>query len=334
MRKLRFFVFAAILFSLVAFPASALAAPNHVPSRDDVVVFGNDYVLRTGETVTGSIIVFGGDVTIEANAIVTRDVVTFGGSVQSNGSVGGSIIALGGDVELGPTAVVTGDVVTPGGELIRQEGAQIQGNTFTQSPEFAFPRDRDQNFDFDRGFNRWDRGTGQGILWLLFNAFAMSTVALLVALFLPNQLRRIATTILEAPVVSGGLGLLSLILLPIILVITLITIIGPFIIGFIAVAAAALGWIALGLEVGRRMSAGLKTEWSPLVQAWLGTLVLSFVGGLLGWVPCIGWLGQVLLGSLGLGGVLLTRFGMRSYPESGARSNELPAKKKRKRASK
>jgi len=43
-------------------------------------------------------------------------------------------------------------------------------------------------------------------------------------------------------------------------------------------------------------------------------LMMIVVGGI-GLVPCIGWLATSLVALLGIGGVALTLFGSRSYPQ-------------------
>jgi hypothetical protein len=43
-------------------------------------------------------------------------------------------------------------------------------------------------------------------------------------------------------------------------------------------------------------------------------LMMIVVGGI-GLVPCIGWLATSLVALLGIGGVALTLFGTRSYPQ-------------------
>ncbi|MGH2582082.1 MAG: bactofilin family protein [Anaerolineales bacterium] len=321
MKMLRVTVLLILLAAAFAAPARVLAAPNVAPVIDDVIIFGDDYVLPAGETVTGSVVVFGGNVTIEEGAVVTRDVVVFGGDIELAGSVDGTLVAIGGDVHLGATSVVGSDLIVPGGELVREPGAQVSGNVVTEFRplRFEFPN-RDREFQLDEpgprvNFARdWDFGLGGHVLWLLFRSFAISTIALLLVLFVPNQLRRTADAIVAKPVPAGGYGLLALILLPFLLLITIITIVLPPIIFLLAVVAVAFGWVALGLEVGRRFAESAKQDWSPLFEAWFGTLLLSLVAGIVGWVPCVGWVAPFVLAAAGLGGVLLTRFGTQIYP--------------------
>jgi hypothetical protein len=83
----------------------------------------------------------------------------------------------------------------------------------------------------------------------------------------------------------------------------------------LAAIAWIFGLIALGMEVGKRLAELAKQEWAPAVSAGLGTFVLIFVlNGLDMLIPCAGWVFPALAGMLGLGAVLLTRFGMQDYP--------------------
>jgi len=62
-------------------------------------------------------------------------------------------------------------------------------------------------------------------------------------------------------------------------------------IGALILAAALIfGWVAIGLEVGRRLALAFRREWHPATQAGLGTLLLSFVIYAVGLIPCLGFI--------------------------------------------
>jgi predicted DNA repair protein MutK len=86
----------------------------------------------------------------------------------------------------------------------------------------------------------------------------------------------------------------------------------------ILVVAVVFGWIALGLEVGKRLGIALNQKYQPVVMAGLGTLVLSLVVNGINFIPCVGWLAPFLVGAVGLGGVVLSRFGTQTYMISAA----------------
>jgi hypothetical protein len=78
-----------------------------------------------------------------------------------------------------------------------------------------------------------------------------------------------------------------------------------------------LGIIALGLETGKRLAALLNQDWAPSVSAALGVFLLTLtINGIGALVPCIGWLAPFTVGLIGLGAVLITRFGAQEYPQT------------------
>lgn len=373
MKKIQSVVLVLVLASLFAAPVSALAAPAQpAPMFEDVVIFGDSYTVASGQTVQGSLVIFGGSATVEPGASVTGEVIVFGGSADLSGQVDGStvvfgggvhqtaaavnggevvvfgggvdvaghvagdLVVFGGDVNLASTAVVDGDLTTPGGEVQRAVGAVVSGN-IVDNFQFDMPRSqtpplpvvRDRFFDNDFG--------GYSVIWLLFRSFAMATVALLVVLFAPNQLRRIADAVLADPIASTGFGILGFVVAAIAtigLAVTLILIPVAILVPFVVVTAVAFGWIGLGVEVGRRMGDAFKANWSPALQATFGTFVLTFAAGVIGWVPCIGFLASKVLMVAGFGAVILTRFGGQVHipakPSAPApETKALPAPRKR-----
>jgi len=112
--------------------------------------------------------------------------------------------------------------------------------------------------------------------------------------------------------------LVTAVVTPVILLVITITIIliPVTIISMVVLALMLLlGWISLGVEVGQRMAYSLKQEWALPVSAGVGTLIFTIVAAGVGEVvPCVGWVVPTLLGMVGFGAVLLTRFGTQSYP--------------------
>jgi len=303
MNKFRIWLALLLAITLLAVPASALAAPIAQPAGDEVI-FGDSYTLAAGQVLDGNLVVFGGNVSIEAGATVLENLVVFGGNVELDGTVLGDLVVIGGNVDLRATAVVEGDLVNPGGNINRAPGAEVRGNLVT---EF--------NFGWLRGMDGFRVGWGFNGAWQLIKAVAMAAIALLVAFLVPDHLRRTSDSIVKNPVTAGGLGLLTLILTPFALVITIITCVLPPIILLVVGLASLFGWVALGFELGRRLALALHADWSLLIQVTLGTFLLTLAAGFITWIPCIGWLAGILLGAVGLGAALLTRFGTLKEPE-------------------
>ncbi len=323
MKKFRILIILGVLFSLLALPTSALAQGGD----GDQVVFGGTYTLANGETLAGNLVVFGGSVDLEDGSIVEGDVLVFGGAIDVAGELDGNLIVVGGSADLAPTALIRGDLITPGSGLNRSEGAQILGQVITDVdladgvfiPRVITPRidipavpDLPTIPEVTVRYNPlWT------VVWFLFRTIAFSALAVLVIMFLPRHARRTAQAVVAQPVLSAGLGLLTLIVavpLAIVLLITII-LIPVSLLGLLILAVAGLfGWITLGMEVGQRLAGLFKAEWAPAVAAGIGTFVLTLVTFSIDSIPCVGWLAPFFVTALGLGGVLLTRFGTQVYP--------------------
>ena len=300
--------------------AVALAVP--VPVRaggafDGRVILGDNFTLASGEVLDGDLVVVGGNVTLEQGSVVHGDVFVLGGNIQADGEIDGDVALVGGNVELGGTAIVRGALTTLGGSLERSPDAIVEGELIAgEGLNFPFRED-------------WARGLVIPLqvwplrvspmaesLWFLFRALMMAALAALLVLVWPDGSRRVAEAVSGQPILAGGLGLLTPIVavpLLILLSITIILIPATLIVGFLLAVAYLLGWSAVGLEVGRRLSKALSWDLHPAAAAGMGTFLLGVLAGALGFVACVGWVVSAFVGSLGLGGVLITRFGTRSY---------------------
>jgi hypothetical protein len=146
-------------------------------------------------------------------------------------------------------------------------------------------------------------------------ALALMALGLLVVLFLPRQTETVAQAMFAAPLPSLGVGFLTAVVaigLTLLLTLTVCLIPIAVFMALITIAAGFFGWIAVGLLVGQKLLEGLKVqEAAPLVAVVLGVLLISLISAL----PCLGFFVFLGVVSLGMGGVVLTRFGTMSYPE-------------------
>ena len=321
MMRTNFKILSAILISVIllaAFPITTFAA-----SSADAVI-GNNYTLESGKTLNNDLFVLGGSVDLMSGSTINGNVILLGGTLQAAGMINGNLVIVGGTANLTSTFILNGNLTTAGTAVTRDPAAQLKGqvNINTDTPIFVFPEGtRIPALNFIPGitFN---------IVWFFLELFLWVLVAMVTAMFLPKHLERIWQTSLSQPLLSGGLGLLTSIILPIILVLLAITIclIPVSLIGaFLLLVTWAFGMIALGLELGRRISLIFKGEWHPALAAGLGTLVLMLIlNGLQAIVSCVGWIPKVLIGFWVLGAVLLTQFGMKPYPQTPTSTGTVP----------
>jgi cytoskeletal protein CcmA (bactofilin family) len=326
MKKTYKFFTLLLLLALAFLPTSAAHARGASSGLlDGRVIFGDNFTLESGDTLTGDLVVFGGNVTIEEEAHVQGDMVVMGGNVSLDGTVRGDVVIIGGSTSMGDGSVVKGDLVTIGGSLTRDPGAEVEGEVITnvpapniQIPDMPSPpavpdvptppTPPNFNFSFDP--------VGD-FLGMLFTAVAVSLLAMLASLFLQSQIERVSQAIVGQPVIAGSIGLLTGVMAPVILVILAVTII-LIPVMLLAVFALALAWlfglIAIGTEVGERFTRAINQTWAPPLTAGMGTFLMMIVVGGIGLVPCVGWLVTSLVALVGIGGVVLTLFGSQPYP--------------------
>lgn len=246
-----------------------------------------------------NIVRFGEDIEIEEGEVVSGDLVVFGGDAIVAGTVEGNVTVLGGDVELKSTAEIDGELTVLGGRIEREPGAEVKEGV-TSGRRFI-PR---------RGF--WIDPTTWFGFSLLFNFLTLlGTLALgaIVVALLPDYSEKIALFIAREPWQAVGVGFLALLLVVPAIVLLAITIIGilliPLFIIFV-VAAYIYGYIAASLLIGKRIFEVSKASAStPIAEAVVGILVV----GLLRFIPFVGGLIGLVVGLLGFGAVLLTKFG-------------------------
>jgi len=301
--------------ALLAFPTVAFAAGW----EDGKIVVGGDYTLKSGEVLRGDLIVIGGTATLESGSEVTGTVGLIGSRIEVSGAIDGDLSSIGGSIHLGASAVVRGDLVTLGSEVNRDPGAVVEGQVTSGAAEGPFdltvpgieiPR-LPRTF-IDLSPLSWTLNFG----WYFMRAFLLAALAVLVVMFWPLRAGRVAQTVVAQPLAAGGLGLLSfLVALPVIVVLFLTICLSPLAIlgGLLLVVAYTFGWIAIGLEVGQRLAAAFRQDWTLAVSAGVGTLVLTLVVYGINFIPCVGPLAPAVTYCLALGAVVLTRFGGQEY---------------------
>ncbi|MDH5492797.1 MAG: polymer-forming cytoskeletal protein, partial [Myxococcales bacterium] len=242
------------------------------------------------------------------------------GDARIEGCVEGDVVSFGGDVTIGATGEVRGEVVTMGGRLRLEEGASLSASPRALPGGAAagqrgrWPRAWARSRGAPSGRHSWlgaafRSATSHGLLFLLG--------LLLLGLGRP-RLGRLQRAIVERPLgsaLAGMLGLLAIPILILVLVITIVGIPGALLLLLLTFVAGCVGAVAIATVLG----AALPIAWlrgRPVAQlaAGLGLLFL------LSLVPWIGALVFSVALIVGLGAIVLTRFGdPRSEP------SEVPA---------
>jgi len=328
-----------LLLALLFLPGASVQAQG--PNSDDVFLVGQNYTLKSDETLTGSLAVIGGNAVIESDAVITGDIILIGGNLTIDGNasgnvaiiggnltiageISGDVAVIGGQAKLVETAKVTGDIATIGGQLDKEPGAEIKGNIVNNAP-FAMPDAPNapnvpntpsvpQAPSFNMEVNPlWE------VVNVVWRAIAIAAISMLLTLFLQPQLERVADAVIRKPLMAGSFGLLTVALTPLamlIMIVTLILIPVAIVVAILIPLAWLFGIVALGQEVGERFTKAINQMWAPVISTGFGTFLLLLVGGFVGLIPCVGWLLPFLVALIAMGGVAMTWFGTRSMPGS------------------
>ena len=254
-----------------------------------------------------NIIKFGDDVTIEDGTRVNH-VIVIGGQITLSGVADGNVIAVGDSVVLASSSIVGGNVVSIGGVIVRGNGSEVNGSlTEINSSNFSDVLTSVLN-------NEWDGWSWLFAVFSLILYLGLLILSILVVLLIPRPIRIIADAAERRPYRSTFWGLVGLILVVPLAFLLIISVIGVVLVPLefsIAIAGGLIGFIAVSSIVGKRFFVILrKPEQTYMRETIWGITFLWFVG----WIPYVGWLLKVLALVLGLGAVLITRFGTYRKP--------------------
>jgi hypothetical protein len=307
-------------------PDAATPVPPAVPEPPAPPAPDREWRRKSGAKVN----IFG-DVQVEEDERVTDAVVSVGGNVDVRGRVEDDVVAVLGNVHLGPHAVVTGAVTSVGGRIEQERGAEVHGEVNEVTINH-----RPWHFGGGGHWRPWmGRDMFSGWFSLLGTLLRIALVALLtliVAIVAASPVERISRRAATDPWVSGFVGLLAQVLFVPVLVLTIvflaISIVG---IPLLLLVPFALVALLFGVLMGFTGVARRVGEWA--VGPYKGALVATAVGVVVitagAVVTRIVWLipGPIaplaialwvvalfieyVAWTVGLGALLLTRFGTR-----------------------
>lgn len=282
------------------------------------------------------------DLDVEEGATVRGDVTVFNGDVTIAGRINGDLVVFNGDLELAETAVLRGDCVVFNGTVEDDSSAGI--SCFNPEDLPAIP-----------GLDNWITDT-EGIpggevvvetpyrpnfflqfLGMIGRTLLVGGLAFLAATALPQHMQHAQQAVREKPLITAGVGVLTTLAVPAIVVLLIpVSIVLLFvcvgILGFPLMVAllmalgvgALFGWIIIGSIVGDWLAGRSGRSWTTAQKTALGTMLLTVGFGVLSLIPYVVLEGfaSYLVMSLGLGAVVLTKFGTRGYPVSGQTAPE------------
>ena len=268
----------------------------------NLYAFGQTVATRDG-VIRGNAVLFGSRAVI--NAMIGRDAVGFAADVDVGGAVEGDVTAFAERVNLRDGARVGGDVVA---NVQREEnvsvasGATIGGELRTQINRNQRGADADGS----------DGSIGGWIVGKVLR-FAAAFIAGLLLLWLVPAMRRLSVGTAGETLTAAGIGLITLISVPVIALLVAVTIIGlP--VAFVGIVFWVIGLyfakIVVANLVGRRLlqRAGREGHFAtPLALGLVLVLVvvsIPFIGGIANFLLTITGFGMLVIF---LGGVFRRR---------------------------
>lgn len=260
----------------------------------------------TVQADTINIVKIGSDVVIEEST-KAHNVLVIGGQVTVEGVVENHIVAIGGSVVLTKTAMVGGSVFAIGGIIVRGRGAEVHGNLTEINAD-----------DISGAIANALSEEWEGWSWI----FAIVSVSIFLGVLLitiltifliPKPVRLISSAIRERPIKVTAWGIGGLVLVVPLAVLLAVSVVGIVLIPLemtIVLCAVLIGFISVSHLVGRRIFSILKRNEQSLMRETIWGLIVLW---LIGWIPYVGWMVKVCAMVLGLGGVLLTRFGTNQH---------------------
>ena len=254
-----------------------LGASFALAEKQDVVKFGEDIEIPRGTEVSGNVVSIGGSITVAGK--VKGDTVAIGGSLSLKdwSQVGGNAVSIGGKVEKSARATVKGDIA-----------------------EVSFPG--------VVGITP-AKAAGGWIIFSILSFIAFLVLAIILVALFPNQLGKVSSAVEGNLLKTFLFGLLAIILFVPVIILLAISIAGIILIPvwvILVLVAGLFGYIAAAHFIGQKILKALKlTVKTMIVETMVGLILLALVG----LVPILGGIIKLIISCMGLGGIILTRFG-------------------------
>jgi len=318
--KLRLFAICLVLTFLLATPLFAFAQSGaSVITGDQTIVDGN-FSLHSGQTLNGNLSVVNGTTLLEAGSTVNGDVSIIQGHITAFGLITGDLSCINCSGNIADTAEIRGSLVSVGNDLTVSSKAKIQQNSSINLPfKLNLGNVNLNNLIQQFQQNQTPPTLVSKILLTIFVVLAMSALSVLIALLFPKGTRNVGGAIASQPLAAWGVGFLTVLVVEIAAVIMLFTLV-LIPVSLVAqlglVAAIVYGYVALGCEIGYRLSVNSNLNWTEPIAAGVGTLLLGLIVGIVSWIPVLGILILIITPFFGLGAVVLSIFGSKPFPSA------------------
>jgi hypothetical protein len=323
---------------------SLVVAANSVQLDADSRVAGSASLISRGGVnmngaVDGNLTIMSDSLTLGESSHIAGNLSFMGSHATIDGRVDGKITLVGGNIKIAPTARISGGVFACGTSSLddaRAAAPAIQPCSADSAVKTFGPlgalASGTANMDvLQTGVARSGGYSRAGLLLATLLSLAFTGVGVLAVTLFPRQFSHIEEAVRATPRSLSGVGCMTVLLAVgigagLVLTVAALPALGLLLLPVAAVAGLLLfgmvvaGWITLALILGdwllRRVT---RAALPPLVAVACGSLALCVVWNVLALAPfglLVGLLAAAILGSVGLGGTLLTRMGTRPLRRS------------------
>lgn len=311
------------LFGILALLMLVISACSSNSGDDEGFNLKRDYRLHGGDQLDGDQVILAATITLESGSTINGDTTLTGDEVTLNAIVNGDVVVWADTLSLGETAHVTGDLVVCAAYRPHEQ-ARIDGEVKEECVNSGTVSAANL---IESAYNSWRGSPLFRLSSVLIGSLLFGALAALSTVLFPRPLVRMSESVQRSPLRAGGLGFLTMlvaigltVLYGISLLLVLPVILLPFVVvGWIAIGLlSVLGWVALAVPFGVFIIRLLRIDHQPrMVAAAVGGVSLTLLLRLWSVFWSTAWIGllaTVILGSVGLGAVILTHVGTKSYP--------------------
>ncbi|NLX08671.1 MAG: hypothetical protein GXY36_03365 [Chloroflexi bacterium] len=283
------------------------------------------FTLNPGERRDGDKVIVANSINLMPGSQVDGSATLIGNQVALDATVSSDAVVIAKNLDLGGAANVAGDLVLCVDNLNQNAGARIGGEVRYECNESGKTSVAKVA---ENGLGGWQDSFSVRLGSLIVGALFFGGLSALAVAILPRHLIYVSRSIRHSPAVTGGVGCLTILVaigLSIVYVLSLLLVLPLALLPFVMVAwlvlglASLFGWLALAEPTGRLLFRVLNLDAQPpLITAAIGGVTLALLVRIWTLFWMTGWitmLATVILGSIGLGAVVLTRLGTQPYPQ-------------------
>ncbi len=275
----------------------------------DDVRFACDTFYLDGH-IGGDLIIAAKSIQISETAVIDGDAIIAGATVTVDGAIGGRARIMTGFLDMNGTIAGNAEITTDGGIRLGPD-AHIGGDLFYEGPseidipegtvagEVTFQRVIKEDIDFD--FNILG---GASVLFHFLGFIAALVAGTIIVALTRDHATRTAEIIRTKPLKSLGIGFVTFICMPIVLLVLLVFILTiplMFVVGLTYVIALYIAKFYFSIWLGNLiLSRGGRTDVSPIPSMLLGLTIVYLVTA----IPIVGTLIGVVIIFFGLGALM------------------------------